>query len=124
VGAAGATPTMGVVVESRTDARSTSRLAHLVAWSSTRHVAPRRSGASAFFAGAGILALGLYGFVVTFQPDPHFALILAAYGGVSVAGSPAWGMLIDGVRPDRSDLLGAARCLAAVAVIIDAPRAS
>jgi small multidrug resistance family-3 protein len=35
------------------------------------------------FVGAGILALGAYGFVATFQPDPHFGRILAAYGGVS-----------------------------------------
>ena len=44
------------------------------------------------FVGAGILALGLYGFVATFQPDPHFGRILAAYGGVFVAASLAWGM--------------------------------
>src|SRR5690242_16069936 len=42
--------------------------------------------------GAGILALGGYGFVATLQPDPHFGRILAAYGGVFVAGSLAWGM--------------------------------
>ena len=30
------------------------------------------------FVGAGVLALGLYGFVATFQPDPHFGRILAA----------------------------------------------
>ena len=44
------------------------------------------------FVGTGILALGLYGFVATFQPDPHFGRILAAYGGVFVASSLAWGM--------------------------------
>lgn len=32
--------------------------------------------------GAGIIALGLYGFVATLQPDAHFGRILAAYGGV------------------------------------------
>ena len=32
--------------------------------------------------GAGVIALGLYGFVATFQPDAHFGRILAAYGGV------------------------------------------
>jgi small multidrug resistance family-3 protein len=37
----------------------------------------------------GIVALGAYGFVATFQPDPHFGCILAAYGGISVAGSLA-----------------------------------
>jgi small multidrug resistance family-3 protein len=35
--------------------------------------------------GAGVLALGLYGFVATLQPDPDFGRILAAYGGVFVA---------------------------------------
>jgi small multidrug resistance family-3 protein len=76
------------------------------------------------FVGAGILALGAYGFVATLQPDPHFGRILAAYGGVFVAGSLAWGMLVDGFRPDRYDLLGAAICLGGVAVIMYAPRAS
>jgi small multidrug resistance family-3 protein len=76
------------------------------------------------FVGAGILALGAYGFVATFQPDPHLGRILAAYGGVFVAGSLAWGMLVDGFRPDRHDLFGAALCLAGVAVIMYAPRAN
>ena len=53
--------------------------------------------------GAGVLALGAYGFVATLQPDPHFGRILAAYGGVFVAGSLAWGMIMDGFRPDRFD---------------------
>lgn len=75
------------------------------------------------FVGAGILALGAYGFVATLQPDPHFGRILAAYGGVFVAGSLAWGMLLDQFRPDRYDLIGAALCLLGVAVIMYAPRA-
>ena len=75
------------------------------------------------FAGLGVLALGAYGFVATLQPDPHFGRILAAYGGVFVAGSLVWGMLVDGFRPDRWDLAGAALCLAGVAVIMYAPRA-
>ena len=74
------------------------------------------------FVGAGILALGGYGFVATFQPDPNFGRILAAYGGVFVAGSLAWGMAVDGFRPDGYDLAGAAMCLAGVAVIMWAPR--
>lgn len=77
-----------------------------------------------FWVGAGVIALGLYGFVATFQTDPHFGRVLAAYGGVFVAGSLAWGMLVDGFRPDRYDLIGAAVCLAGVAVIMYAPRAS
>lgn len=74
------------------------------------------------WAGAGVIALGLYGFVATLQPDAHFGRILAAYGGVFVAGSLAWGMAFDGFRPDRADVLGALICLIGVAVIMYAPR--
>ena len=74
------------------------------------------------FAGAGVIALGVYGFVATLQPDPNFGRVLAAYGGVFVAGSLAWGMVVDGFRPDRYDLTGAAICLLGVGVIMCAPR--
>ncbi|HKE74199.1 MAG TPA: YnfA family protein [Acidimicrobiales bacterium] len=74
--------------------------------------------------GAGIVALAAYGFVATLQEDPHFGRILAAYGGIFVAGSLAWGIVADGFRPDRYDLAGAALCLAGVAVIMFAPRAA
>jgi small multidrug resistance family-3 protein len=72
--------------------------------------------------GAGVVALGLYGFAATLQPDPHFGQILAAYGGVFIAGSLAWGAVADGYRPDRFDIIGALVCLAGVAVIMYAPR--
>ncbi|WP_067485702.1 YnfA family protein [Actinomadura hibisca] len=72
--------------------------------------------------GAGVAALGVYGFVATLQPDANFGRILAAYGGVFVAGSLAWGMVVDGFRPDRWDVLGALVCLVGVAVIMYAPR--
>ncbi|MET8312340.1 YnfA family protein [Micromonospora sp. NPDC005173] len=39
---------------------------------------------------AGIVALGAYGFAAPLQPDPNFGRILAAYGGIFVAGSLAW----------------------------------
>jgi small multidrug resistance family-3 protein len=72
---------------------------------------------------AGLVALGAYGFVATFQPDPNFGRILAAYGGIFVAGSLTWGVVVDGFRPDRWDVTGAAICLLGVAVIMYAPRA-
>ena len=74
------------------------------------------------WAGWGVIALGAYGFVATLQPDAHFGRILAAYGGVFVAGSLLWGMVFDGFRPDRWDVTGAAICLLGVAVIMYAPR--
>lgn len=72
--------------------------------------------------GAGVLALGVYGFAATLQPDSHFGRILAAYGGVFVAGSLLWGMVVDGYRPDRFDVIGAVVCLIGVGVIMYAPR--
>ena len=73
--------------------------------------------------GAGVIALGLYGFVATLQPDADFGRILAAYGGVFVAGSLAWGMIVDRFRPDRYDVIGALICLVGVGVIMYFPRA-
>src|SRR5690349_18081653 len=72
--------------------------------------------------GAGVVALGLYGLVATFQTDDHFGRVLAAYGGIYVAGSIAWGVVMDGYRPDRFDVTGALICLAGMAVIMYALR--
>jgi small multidrug resistance family-3 protein len=66
--------------------------------------------------------LGAYGLVATLQEDNNFGRVLAAYGGIFVAGSLAWGVVADGFRPDRFDLAGAAVCLVGVAVIMWAPR--
>lgn len=74
------------------------------------------------WAGVGVIALGLYGFAATFQPDAHFGRVLAAYGGIFVAGSILWGVVADGYRPDRFDIAGALICLAGMAVIMYAPR--
>jgi small multidrug resistance family-3 protein len=81
-----------------------------------------RAGAAAWVAAAGAVALVGYGFLASLQADPHFGRVLAAYGGVFVFGSLLWGMLIDGFRPDRLDLVGAATCLVGAAIIILAPR--
>ena len=49
--------------------------------------------------GAGVIALGAYGFVATLQPDAHFGRILAAYGGVFVAGHCCGGLRSTGSAP-------------------------
>jgi len=72
--------------------------------------------------GIGVIVLGVYGFVATLQPDAHFGRILAAYGGIFVAGSLLWGMALDGFRPDRWDVIGALICLIGVGVIMYVPR--
>jgi small multidrug resistance family-3 protein len=70
----------------------------------------------------GVAALGLYGIVAAFQPDSEFGRVLAAYGGVFIVGSIAWGMAFDGFQPDRYDLAGAGLCLAGIGVIMYWPR--
>lgn len=84
----------------------------------------RREHRGLWWIAAGVIALGAYGFVATLQPDASFGRILAAYGGVFVAGSLAWGMVVDKYRPDHWDVIGAVVCLAGVAVIMYAPRGS
>ena len=81
-----------------------------------------REGRGLVWIGAGVMALGGYGALMTLQTDAHFGRIMAAYGGVFVAGALLWGILVDGFRPDRWDFAGAAICLLGVALIMYAPR--
>lgn len=109
---------------SKPAAAATDRNARLTfaASSSAPYRATNTRSLSTHGSGAGVIGLGLYGFVATCQLDPHFGSVLAAHGGVFVAGSLAWGMIADGFRPDRWDVGGALVCLAGVAVILYAPR--
>jgi small multidrug resistance family-3 protein len=50
--------------------------------------------------------------------------VLAAYGGVFIAGSLVWAAVADGFRPDRWDVAGALVCLVGVALLMYAPRSS
>ena len=70
----------------------------------------------------GGLALAGYGVVATFQPA-NFGRVYAAYGGVFLVRSLAWGWGVDGHRPDRWDYLGGALCVFGMALIMYGPRA-
>lgn len=70
-----------------------------------------REHRGAAWIGAGIAALAAYGFVATLQDENNLGRVLAAYGGIFVAGSLAWGVVLDGFEPDRWDYTGAAICL-------------
>lgn len=70
----------------------------------------------------GAIGLALYGVIATFQPETSFGRIFAAYGGVFIVGSMVWGMVFEGFRPDRWDLLGGGLCLVGMAVIMFGPR--
>ncbi|WP_269937982.1 YnfA family protein [Arthrobacter sp. HY1533] len=77
-----------------------------------------------WWAGLGIVALGAYGFIAAMQADANFGRVLAAYGGVFIAGSLIWGMIFDKFSPDRWDVIGALVALAGVSIIMFAPRAA
>ena len=70
--------------------------------------------------GAAILAA--YEVVAALQPISEFGRVYAAYGGVFIALSLAWGVVVDGFRPDKWDLLGAVICVVGVAVMVAPPR--
>jgi small multidrug resistance family-3 protein len=70
--------------------------------------------------GAGVLVA--YGVVAALQPISEFGRVYAAYGGVFIALALAWGVVVDGFRPDRWDLLGATICVVGVLVMVAPPR--
>jgi hypothetical protein len=55
--------------------------------------------------------------LAAFQSEPNFGRVLAAYGGVFVAGSLGWAVVVDRFRPDRYDIVGAAVCLIGVRTV-------
>ena len=76
------------------------------------------------FAVLGVMALGAYGFIAALQPDANFGRVLASYGGVFIAGSLAWGIIVDGFKPTMWDWIGSAIALVGAAIIILAPAAA
>jgi small multidrug resistance family-3 protein len=70
--------------------------------------------------GAAILAV--YGVVAALQPIPEFGRVYAAYGGIFIALALLWGIVVDGFRPDRWDLLGAGICVLGVVIMVAPPR--
>lgn len=66
----------------------------------------------------GGAVLFLYGVIPTFQSEAAFGRVYAAYGGVFVVLSILWGVVFDGWRPDRYDVIGAAIALLGVVVIM------
>jgi small multidrug resistance family-3 protein len=81
-----------------------------------------RERRSVWLAVVGALALAAYGVVATFQPA-NFGRVYAAYGGVFIVLSLAWGWAVDGQRPDHWDYLGGALCVFGMALIMYGPRA-
>lgn len=79
-------------------------------------------------AGAWVLlpaALSLMLFVWLLTLHPHAAgRVYAAYGGVYVAVAVLWLWLVDGIAPDRWDILGSGVALLGMSIILFAPRSA
>jgi small multidrug resistance family-3 protein len=69
----------------------------------------------------GALVLAANGVVAALQPISEFGRVYAAYGGIFIALSLGWGIIVDGFRPDRWDLLGALICVVGVVMMVARP---
>lgn len=70
----------------------------------------------------GLAALALFAGLLAFSPAAQAGRAYAAYGGVYILAALGWLWLVEGVRPDRWDLVGGAVSLAGAAIILLAPR--
>lgn len=77
-----------------------------------------RNGKGLWMGLLGGAVLILYGVIPTLQQESNFGRVYAAYGGVFILLAILWGMLVDGWRPDRYDLIGAGIALVGVFVIM------
>jgi small multidrug resistance family-3 protein len=66
----------------------------------------------------GVFSLALFAWLLTLVPLEAAGRAYAAYGGVYIAASLVWLWLVEGQRPDRFDLVGAAICIIGAAVIL------
>lgn len=76
---------------------------------------------SLFYFLAGSLVLIAYGIIPTLQ-TANFGKVYAAYGGIFIVLSILWGWAIDGIMPDRYDVIGGIVSLIGVYIIMYAPR--
>ncbi len=82
-----------------------------------------RHGKSPFWIIPGVASLTLFAYLLTLVHVEYAGRSYAAYGGIYIAAAIAWLWLIEGVRPDRWDIIGAAICLVGTGVILFGPRA-
>ena len=81
-----------------------------------------RLGKSVWWLLPGLASLALFAFVLTLVESAAAGRAYAAYGGVYIVASLLWLWGVEGSRPDRWDITGAAVCLLGAAVILLGPR--
>jgi len=70
----------------------------------------------------GTLSLLAFAWLLALTPADAAGRTFAAYGGIYIAASLTWLWLVEGIRPDRWDMIGAAVCLAGASIILFSPR--
>ena len=70
----------------------------------------------------GGVALAGFAWSLTLHPQIAAGRTYAAYGGVYVAAALAWLWAVEGVHPDRWDVIGSLVCLTGTAIILFGPR--
>ena len=81
-----------------------------------------RLGKSTWLVVPGALSLLLFAYLLTLVDSAAAGRAYAAYGGIYIVASLAWLWGVEGLRPDRWDVAGAAICLVGATVIIAGPR--
>jgi small multidrug resistance family-3 protein len=81
-----------------------------------------RLGQSALWLVPGVLSLAAFAYLLTLADSGFAGRAYAAYGGIYIGASLVWMWMIEGQRPDRFDLAGAALCLLGAAIILLSPR--
>ena len=81
-----------------------------------------RLGKSAWWLPVAMCSLAAFAWLLTLVESSAAGRAYAAYGGVYIAASLVWLWQIEGVKPDRWDVMGSAVCLVGAAMIVFAPR--
>ena len=76
---------------------------------------------SAGWAAAGLVSLIIFALALTRIDSDAAGRAYAAYGGLYIMASLVWLRLVEGVSPDRWDLIGGIVCLAGAALILWGP---
>ena len=69
-----------------------------------------------------MVALIIFAIALTQINATNAGRVYAAYGGISILSSLLWLWLVEGVRPERWDLIGVTLSLSGAIVIMLAPR--
>lgn len=82
-----------------------------------------RLGKPALWLVPALVSLAAFAWLLTLVDSSAAGRAYAAYGGVYIAASLAWLWAVEGVRPDRWDLVGASVCLVGAGIVLLGPRA-